>query len=153
SQTEDGTLEIIEVRVENGVAEQIGEGISLAGIEDPGGIVIEGGSITVTGNSDGTVYEVQATGVFTRGDANVDFLIDIGDVITILGYLFSGEVGPECEARMDVNDDNALDIGDGIYLLNSLFLSGSPNPPEPFGSFADLITGPDPTPSSNTPCP
>ena len=154
SQTEDGTLEIIEVSVDNGVATQIGEGISIAGIEDPGGIVIEGGSITVTGNSDGTVYEVQATGSFTRGDANVDLLVDIGDVITILDYLFSQGAGPECQARMDVNDDNALDIGDGIYLLNSLFVSGSPNPPEPFGSYADLVTGPDPTPDSvNTPCP
>ena len=153
SQTEDGTLEIIEVRVENGVAEQIGEGISLAGIEDPGGIVIEGGSITVTGNSDGTVYEVQATGSFTRADTNEDFLIDIGDVITSLDYLFAGGAGPECLARLDINDDNLLDIGDPIYLLNALFVSGSPNPPEPFGSFADLVTGPDPTPSAVTPCP
>ena len=153
SQTEDDTLEIIEVTVDNGVATQIGEGISIAGIEDPGGIVIEGGSITVTGNSDGTVYEVQATGSFTRADTNEDFLIDIGDVITSLDYLFSGEEGPECLARLDINDDNLLDIGDPIYLLNALFVSGSPNPPEPFGSFADLVTGPDPTPSVVTPCP
>jgi hypothetical protein len=153
SQTEDGTLEIIEVTVDNGVATQIGEGISIAGIEDPGGIVIEGGSITVTGNSDGSVYEVQATGSFTRADTNEDFLIDIGDVITSLDYLFSGVEGPECLARLDINDDNLLDIGDPIYLLNALFVSGSPNPPEPFGSFADLVTGPDPTPSVVTPCP
>ena len=153
SQTEDGTLEIIEVSVANGVATQIGEGISIAGIEDPGGIVIEGGSITVTGNSDGTVYEVQATSSFTRADTNEDFVIDIGDVITSLDYLFAGGAGPECLARLDVNDDNLLDIGDPIYLLNALFVSGSPNPPEPFGSFADLVTGPDPTPSAETPCP
>ena len=117
------------------------------------GIVIEGGSITVTGNSDGTVYEVQATGSFTRADTNEDFLIDIGDVITSLDYLFAAGAGPECLARLDVNDDNLLDIGDPIYLLNALFVSGSPNPPEPFGSFADLVTGPDPTPSTETPCP
>ena len=136
----------------NGVATQIGEGISIAGIEDPGGIVIEGGSITVTGNSDGTVYEVQATGSFIRGDTNQDVLIDLGDVVTILNYLFINEPGPECLARMDVQDDNAIDIGDGIYLLNFLFTAGAA-PPEPFGAFNNLVSGPDPTPSAETPCP
>ena len=153
SQTEDGTLEIIEVAVADGVATQIGEGVSLAGIEDPGGIVFEGDSYTITGNSDGTVYQVQSTGTFTRADANFDALVDIGDVVTILDYLFSGVPGPDCLASLDVNDDDAVDIGDGIYLLNALFVSGSPNPPEPFGDFTNLVSGADPTPSAVTPCP
>ena len=153
SQTEDGTLEIIEVSVANGVATQIGEGISIAGIEDPGGIVIEGGSITVTGNSDGTVYEVQATASFIRADANIDFVVDIADAIKILGILFAGDPAPECLARLDVNDDSLIDIADGIYLLNALFNSEAPAIPEPFGSFTDLVSGPDPTPSAETPCP
>ena len=137
----------------NGVATQIGEGISIAGIEDPGGIVIEGGSITVTGNSDGTVYEVQATASFIRADANIDFVVDIADAIKILGILFAGDPAPECLARLDVNDDSLIDIADGIYLLNALFNSEAPAIPEPFGSFTDLVSGPDPTPSAETPCP
>ncbi|MDC0346904.1 hypothetical protein OAN47_00645 [Planctomycetota bacterium] len=149
----DGTLEIIEVSVNDGEATQVGEGISLAGIEDPGGIVFEGDSFTITGNSDGSVYQVQSTGTFIRADANEDFMVDIGDTITTLGYLFTNGTGPECLARMDVNDDDMIDIGDAIYLLNALFVSGSADPPPPFGSFLDLVPGPDPTPSAVTPCP
>ena len=149
----DGTLEIIEVSVNDGEATQVGEGISLAGIEDPGGIVFEGDSFTITGNSDGSVYQVQSTGTFIRADANEDFMVDIGDTITTLDYLFTNGTGPECLARMDVNDDDMIDIGDAIYLLNALFVSGSADPPPPFGSFLDLVPGPDPTPSAVTPCP
>ena len=149
----DGTLEIIEVSVNDGEATQVGEGISLAGIEDPGGIVFEGDSFTITGNSDGAVYQVQSTGTFIRADANEDFMVDIGDTITTLDYLFTNGTGPECLARLDVNDDDIIDIGDAIYLLNALFVSGSADPPPPFGSFLDLVPGPDPTPSAVTPCP
>ncbi|HIC21793.1 MAG TPA: hypothetical protein EYO84_00085 [Planctomycetes bacterium] len=147
SQTDDGTLEIIEVSVEAGEATQIGEGISLAGIEDPGGIVFEGDTFIVTGNSDGSVYQVQSTGNFVRGDANGDSLVDIGDPITILGVLFNSEPASECLAQLDSNDDNQIDIGDAIYVLNFLF-QDTAQPPAPFPD-----PGPDPTPSAVTPCP
>ncbi|MGE4618790.1 MAG: hypothetical protein AAEJ04_03160 [Planctomycetota bacterium] len=147
SQTDDGTLEIIEVSVEAGEATQIGEGISLAGIEDPGGLVFEGGTFVITGNSDGNVYQIQSTGTFVRGDANSDDLIDVGDAITILGVLFAGETASECLAQLDSNDDDVVDIGDAIYVLNYLFTNGS----APSAPFPD--PGPDPTPSAVTPCP
>ncbi len=147
SQTDDGTLEIIEVSVEAGEATQIGEGISLAGIEDPGGIVFEGDTFIVTGNSDGSVYQVQSTGNFVRGDANGDSLVDIGDPITILGVLFNSDPASECLAQLDSNDDNQIDIGDAIYVLNFLF-QDTAQPPAPFPD-----PGPDPTPSAVTPCP
>ncbi|MEE2857374.1 MAG: hypothetical protein VX949_08290, partial [Planctomycetota bacterium] len=147
SQTADGTLEIIEVSVSGGVATQVGEGISLAAIDDPGGILFDGENFVITGNSDGTVYEVQATGNFTRGDPNEDGVVDIGDPIYELGYLFVNGPAPECIARLDANDDNLVDIADTIFLLTFLFNNG-PQPPEPFD-----VAGPDPTPSSVTPCP
>ncbi|NRA74837.1 MAG: hypothetical protein HRU16_02765 [Planctomycetes bacterium] len=147
SQTEDGTLEIIEVSVEAGEATQIGDGISLAGIEDPGGLVFEGGTFVVTGNSDGNVYQIQSTGNFVRGDANGDTLVDIADGINILGVLFNNETASECLARLDSNDDDLVDIADAIYLLNYLFQNTS-EPPAPFPD-----PGSDPTPSAVTPCP
>jgi len=147
SQTADGTLEIIEVSVSGGVATQVGEGITLAAIDDPGGILFDGENFIITGNSDGTVYEVQVTGNFTRGDPNEDGVVDIGDPIYELSYLFVNGPAPECFARLDANDDNLVDIADTIFLLTFLFNNG-PQPPEPFD-----VAGPDPTPSSVTPCP
>lgn len=147
SQTADGTLEIIEVSVEAGEATQIGEGISLAGIEDPGGLVFEGDSFIVTGNSDGSVYQIQSTGSFVRGDTNLDFLVDVADAITVLGYLFTNGPTSECLARNDANDDDLIDVADPIFLLAYLFANG-PEPPAPFRA-----AGPDPTPSAETPCP
>ncbi len=147
SQTADGTLEIIEVSVSGGVATQVGEGITLAAIDDPGGILFDGENFIITGNSDGTVYEVQVTGNFTRGDPNEDGVVDIGDPIYELSYLFVNGPAPECIARLDANDDNLVDIADTIFLLTFLFNNG-PQPPEPFD-----VAGPDPTPSSVTPCP
>ncbi|MAW76114.1 MAG: hypothetical protein CMJ95_01820 [Planctomycetes bacterium] len=147
SQTDDGTLEIIEVSVEAGEATQIGEGISLAGIEDPGGIVFEGDSFIVTGNSDGSVYQISSTSDFVRGDGNEDSLIDIADAIVALDVLFGGAVAPECLARLDCNDDDLVDVADPIFLLAYLFNNGV-EPPAPFPD-----SGPDPTPSAVTPCP
>ena len=145
--TADGTLEIIKVIVEGGVATQDGEGISLAAIEDPGGILFDGENFVIAGNTSGTVYEVQVTGNFVRGDTNEDALVDIADGIKCLGYLFNGQPGVDCMARMDINDDNLIDVADPIYLLSFLFNGGV----APLAPFPD--PGPDPTPDSEIPCP
>ena len=76
---------------------------------------------------------------FTRGDANNDSGIDIGDPIFVLAYLFSGSAAPSCLSAGDMNDDGAIDIGDPIYMLGFLF-SGGPQPPAPFP-----VCGVDPT--------
>ncbi len=79
---------------------------------------------------------------FIRGDANVDFQVDISDGITILSHLFQNQP-LACLDAADANDDGQLDIGDGIYMLAHLFASG-PQPPPPFGNppqFGDC--GPD----------
>ena len=145
--TADGTLEIIKVIVEGGVATQDGEGISLAAIEDPGGILFDGENFVIAGNTSGTVYEVQVTGNFVRGDTNEDALVDIADGIKCLGYLFNGQPGVDCMARMDINDDNLIDVADPIYLLSFLFNAGV----APLAPFPD--SGPDPTPTPDIPCP
>ena len=71
------------------------------------------------------------TGQFIRGDADGDgSVIVIGDAITVLGGLFSGETIP-CLAGADINGDGAVDVADPITLLNFGFLGGAP-PPAPF---------------------
>jgi hypothetical protein len=129
------------------VATQDGEGISLAAIEDPGGILFDGENFVIAGNTSGTVYEVQVTGNFVRGDTNEDALVDIADGIKCLGYLFNGQPGVDCLARMDINDDNLIDVADPIYLLSFLFNAGA----APLAPFPD--PGPDPTPTVDIPCP
>lgn len=77
-----------------------------------------GGIVTVSGST------------FIRGDANSDDVVNIGDAIAVLGYLFSS--GPAtCLDALDGNDDGSLNIADAISLLDFLF-AGGPPPPAPF---------------------
>ncbi|MBN1417461.1 MAG: hypothetical protein JXP34_01720 [Planctomycetes bacterium] len=80
-------------------------------------------------------------GCFTRGDANNDNAVDIGDVTTMLDNLFNG-VPSDCWDSVDANDDNELDISDPVRVLNWIFLSG-PALPAPF---PPPVYGPDTTP-------
>ncbi|MFQ5653525.1 MAG: PKD domain-containing protein, partial [Planctomycetota bacterium] len=68
---------------------------------------------------------------FVRADANEDSAIDLADAISILNYLFSGNIPGSCLSALDSNDDGALDLADAIYLLNYLFTTGA-EPPAPF---------------------
>ncbi|MGE4602801.1 MAG: dockerin type I repeat-containing protein, partial [Planctomycetota bacterium] len=63
--------------------------------------------------------------VMRFGDPNGDGVIDIGDAIAMLGYLFN-QVAINCIAAMDVNGDNQVDISDPIYELAYLFNMGAP---------------------------
>jgi len=63
---------------------------------------------------------------FLRGDANNDGLIDLGDVIYILNYLFKHGPYPIPMEAGDANCDDKVDMGDAIYVLNYLFKHGPP---------------------------
>jgi len=63
---------------------------------------------------------------FTRGDVTGEGVIDIGDVVYILNYLFKNGTPPSPMASGDTNCDGIVDIGDIIYLLNYLFKNGDP---------------------------
>ena len=75
---------------------------------------------------------------FGRGDANGDGNVDIGDAITLFGYLFNGMSIPSLDAA-DANDDGVVTIADPITILN--YLHGQGSLPAPFPA-----PGPDPTP-------
>ncbi|MBI4604045.1 MAG: FG-GAP repeat protein [Planctomycetes bacterium] len=68
--------------------------------------------------------------VFTRGDSNLDGLLDISDPIHTLRGLFAGGSIP-CMDAGDSNDDGKLDASDAVYSLRYLFL-GEPPPPPPY---------------------
>ena len=63
---------------------------------------------------------------FLRGDANSDGLINLGDVVYLLNYLFKSGPEPAIYAAGDANCDQTIELGDVIYLLNYLFKGGLP---------------------------
>lgn len=58
------------------------------------------------------------------GDANDDGIVNVGDVVTIQGYLYGGGQIPEPIERADANDDCIVDAGDMVYLVNYLYKGG-----------------------------
>jgi hypothetical protein len=85
---------------------------------------------TWTGTYSGYNYELKAVTVinlapFICGDANNDGVIDVGDVVYLINYLFKS--GPEprpVQCAGDCNGDTIVDVGDVVYLINYLFKSG-----------------------------
>jgi serine protease AprX len=67
---------------------------------------------------------VEYTFYFT-GDANSDGEIDVGDVIYLVDYLFTGGAAPNPLLLGDVECDDLVDVEDVVYLINYLFLGGS----------------------------
>lgn len=67
---------------------------------------------------------------YITGDITSDGVVDLGDVVGMLNYLFKGGSAPNPLEAGDVNCDGIVDLGDAIYLLNYLFKNGPP-PCEP----------------------
>ena len=82
-------------------------------------------------NGDGIPDECDAT-PFVRGDQNDDALLNLGDVVITLQYLFqSGDI--QCEKSTDCNDDGRINLADVVYLLEHLYIGGTaPTAPFPF---------------------
>jgi hypothetical protein len=58
------------------------------------------------------------------GDANLDGAIDVGDVVAMIQYVFSGGPVPERLPNGDVDCSNTMDISDAVYLVQYIFSSG-----------------------------
>jgi len=64
--------------------------------------------------------------VYARGDCNRDGIIEIGDVLHLVNYLYKSGPAPNPMEAGDVNRDGRIDLGDVVYLLNYLFRNGPP---------------------------
>jgi hypothetical protein len=62
---------------------------------------------------------------FVCGDCNGDEIIDVGDVVCMINYLFKGGPTPNPSCLCDVNCDHLCDVGDVVYLINYLFKGGT----------------------------
>lgn len=63
------------------------------------------------------------------GDANGDAMVNVGDAVYLIAYIFSGGQAPEPVCRGDANSDDNTNVGDAVYLISYIF-SGGPPPVE-----------------------
>jgi len=64
---------------------------------------------------------------FLRGDVNADGVVDIGDVVYLINYLYRDGPPPVPISQVgDVNCDGVVDLGDVLYLINYLYKNGPP---------------------------
>jgi hypothetical protein len=64
------------------------------------------------------------------GDCNRDGVVNIADVVYLIGYLFIYGPAPDPIQTGDVNLNEVVDVADVMYLINYLFINGPP-PCEP----------------------
>jgi len=60
------------------------------------------------------------------GDCNGDDVIDLGDVLHLINYLYKGGPAPDPFGAGDVNCDEVIDLGDVLHLINYLYKGGPP---------------------------
>jgi len=60
------------------------------------------------------------------GDCNCDRVVDVADVVYLVGYLYRGGSPPPATAVGDTNCDGVVDIGDVVFLINYLYRGGEP---------------------------
>jgi len=69
----------------------------------------------------------EAAGIrYMTGDANADGVIDVGDIVYLINYLFKTEPAPSPLPAGDATCDGNVDVGDIVYLINYLFKGGPP---------------------------
>lgn len=68
------------------------------------------------------VTEIQ----YIRGDVNHDLVVDVGDVIYLVNYLYANGPEPLPLESGDVNCDGIVNVSDVVYLVNYLFRGGPP---------------------------
>ncbi len=84
----------------------------------------------IVGSDSITVTAMVEAPRFIRGDFDLDGMVELGDAVRILAYLYRG-VATSCHDAGDVNDDEVLNTADAIQLLDFLYENGAA-PEAPF---------------------
>jgi hypothetical protein len=74
--------------------------------------------------ADTVSFEVQ---VYICGDANGDGMLNVGDAVYMINYIFKYGAPPDPLVAGDSNCDGTLNVGDPVYMINYVFKHG----PEP----------------------
>ena len=61
-----------------------------------------------------------------RGDANGDGIVNVGDIVYLVSYLYKAGPEPTPEEAGDVNLDGIINVGDIVYLVSYLYKGGPP---------------------------
>jgi hypothetical protein len=93
----------------------------------------------------------QTENVFTRGNVNDDFKVNLADLEYLYTYLNQSGPEPLCMDAADVNDDGLVNNADYL-MLQSYLVGGGAEPMAPFPNrgwdpTADLLTCSHPTPA------
>ncbi len=62
--------------------------------------------------------------VLLAGDVNGDGIVNVGDVVALVNYLYRGGAPPDSPDQADVNGDCEVNVGDIVYLVNYLYKNG-----------------------------
>jgi subtilisin family serine protease len=60
------------------------------------------------------------------GDCNVDLVVDLGDVVYLINYIYQGGPPPDPMCVGDVTDDGRIGLGDLVYLISYVYKGGPP---------------------------
>jgi len=63
------------------------------------------------------------------GDVNVDWILNLSDIVMLVNYIFKGGTKPNPVCSGDVNYDGNITLPDIIFLVNYIF-RGGPRPPK-----------------------
>jgi hypothetical protein len=62
--------------------------------------------------------------LFIRGDANADGVVDVGDIVHLVNYLYKSGPAPDPLDAGDANCDEVVNLGDVVFLVNYLYKGG-----------------------------
>jgi len=62
---------------------------------------------------------------YVCGDANGDGVVNIGDAVYIINYIFKNGAAPYPLEAGDSNCDGVINVGDAVYIVNYIFKNGS----------------------------
>jgi hypothetical protein len=92
--------------------------------------VSSGGQPSAIGLSESENYAARAGYVYAagikRGDANGDGIVNVGDIVYLVSYLYKGGPEPTPMEAGDANRDGIINVGDIVYLVSYLYKGGPP---------------------------
>jgi len=94
-------------------------------VDDDGNLYVTGTSRNDGSREDFVTVKYVQTGVL-RGDTNADGIIDLGDLVYLINFLYKGNPAPDPLTTGDCNCDQTIELGDLVILIDYLFKEGPP---------------------------
>lgn len=69
-------------------------------------------------------FSVSPSESYVCGDANADALVNVGDAVFMINFIFKNGATPVPYEAGDVNCDDSPNVGDAVYLINYIFKGG-----------------------------